>query len=206
MPNDASPEPKVIAAPPASRPLAEAAAGAGLGLLVGMLLGLSVSQATGGVIATLSALLAGFLGLTATAGQDRSWRIGAFGFACVFGIAIGLAVRSGALLAPTVEADVAHWERAGFPRDQALAYVAFARLGIKPPAATVGAAPAPGAGSNVLFADRAGVCARLQHLPPAAQLRILSETGEAYGALAAAAQAAGNGDAALAAGLKSLCG
>jgi hypothetical protein len=189
------------------RPLPEAAAGAGLGLLVGLLLGLSVSQVVGGVIAALSALLAGFLGLTTTTTiQNRAWRIGAFGLFCVAGVLAGLAVRSGSLLAPSVQQDVAQWQGAGYPKEQALAYVAFARLGVKPEGVTLSASPAPGAGSNVLFADKAGVCARLERLPAAAQLRILSETGEAYAALAAASEAAGNPEAALAAGLKSLCG
>jgi hypothetical protein len=188
------------------RPLPEAFAGAGLGLLAGLLLGLSVSQVVGGFVAALSALLAGFLGLTAAPGPDRAWRIGAFGLACAAGVLIGLAIRSGALLAPSVDEDVREWQRAGYPTEQALAYVAFARLGVKPQGATVTAAPAPGAGSNVLFADKAGVCARLERLPPGAQLRILAETGEAYAALATAVQAATNTNTALAAGLKSLCG
>ncbi len=125
------------------RPLPEAFAGAGLGLLAGLLLGLSVSQVVGGFVAALSALLAGFLGLTAAPGTDRAWRIGAFGLACAAGVLIGLAIRSGALLAPSVDEDVREWQRAGYPTEQALAYVAFARLGVKPQGATVTAAPAP---------------------------------------------------------------
>jgi hypothetical protein len=185
--------------------MADVAAGGGMGLLVGVLLGLSVAQAVGGVIAALSALIGGFLGLTG-GGSVRSWRTGSFGLACVIGVLLGLFVRSGAVLAPSIEQDVAQWQRAGFSKEQALSYVAFARLGIKPAGAEMTARPTADATSNALFADRAGVCARLQRLPASAQLRILTETGEAYAALAAAAQAAANQQAVLSAGLASLCG
>lgn len=195
-------------APPPPRPiLPDIAAGAGLGLLVGLLLGLSVAQAVGSVITTLSALLGAFLGLaTPSGGADRAWRIGTFGLFCAGGVLLGLAVRSGALLAPSVAQDVRAWEQAGYPPNQALAYVAFQRLGLKPENATLAPKPAADATSNALFADRAGLCARLSHLPAAAQLRILAGAGEAYAPLAAAASAAPDPAAALAAGLKPLCG
>jgi hypothetical protein len=199
-------------APPQAAPTAwravlpDLAAGTGLGLLVGMLLGLSVTQVVGGVVAALSALLAGFLGLAPRGGEDRAWRTASFGLACVAGILAGLAIRSGALLAPSVEQDVLQWQRAGYPRDQALQFVAFQRLGIKPAGTTTAPPPPPGATSNALFADKAGVCARLHGLPPPVQRRILTETGDAYAGIAAAAQAASNQDEALRAGLKNLCG
>ncbi len=186
---------------------AEIAAGAGLGLLVGLLLGLSVAQIVGGVVATLSALLAGFLGLAAPAGApDRSWRIGAFGAFCAAGVLLGLSIRSGAWLAPSIASDVRAWQQAGYSQEQARAFVAFQRLGLKPDNATIAAKPAADASSNALFADQAGLCARLAHMPAAVQLRILSGSGGAYAALAAAAAAAADPPASLAAGLKPLCG
>lgn len=191
--------------PPGRPLLADIVAGGGMGLLVGMLLGLSVAQAVGGVIAALSALIGGFLGLTG-GGEARSWRTGAFGLACVAGALLGLFVRSGAVLAPSIEQDVVQWQRAGYSKEQALSYVAFARLGIKPAGTEMTARPTVDATSNALFADKAGVCARLQRLPAATQLRILTETGEAYAALAAAAQAAADPQPVLSAGLASLCG
>ena len=97
--------------------LADVAAGSGMGLLVGVLLGLSVAQAVGGVIAALSALIGGFLGLTGGGGA-RSWRTGAFGLACVIGVLLGLFVRSGAVLAPSIEQDVAQWQQPGSPRSR----------------------------------------------------------------------------------------
>lgn len=54
---------------------------------------------------------------------------------------------------------------AGFSKEQALSYVAFACLGIKPAGTEMTAWPAADATSNALFADRAGVCARLQRMP-----------------------------------------
>jgi hypothetical protein len=186
--------------------LGEAVAGSGLGLLVGVLLGLSVTQLVGGVVAALSAVLAGFFGLSGMAGAGRSWRIGAFGFGCVLGVLAGLAIRSGALLAPSIASDVARWQLAGFPPEEARAYVLYERLGVKPAGITLAERPAPGAGSNVLFADKSGVCSQLQRLPEQAQLGVLKRAGDVYTALAATAEAASNPTQALAAGLAALCG
>ena len=178
------------ALPAARQSLAgEIVAGAGLGLLVGMLLGLSVTQVVGGVVAALSAILAGFFGLSGLAGPVRSWRIGAFGFGCVLGVVAGLAIRSGTLLAPSVASDVQKWQQAGFPPEEARAYVLYERLGVKPGGATIGERPAPNAASNVLFADKSGVCAQLQRLPEAAQLGVLHRAGDAFDALAVTAEA-----------------
>lgn len=194
------------AAPDRSPLLGEVVAGSGLGLLVGILLGLSVTQLVGGVVGALSAVLAGFFGLSGMAGAGRAWRIGAFGFGCVCGVLGGLAVRSGSLLAPTIAADVARWQQAGFPPAEARAYVLYERLGVKPAGVTPGERPAPGAGSNVLFADKAGVCAQLQRLPDQAQLGVLRRAGDEYAAMAATAEAASNTPQALAAGIAALCG
>jgi hypothetical protein len=141
--------------------LAEMAAGGGLGMLVGFLLGLSVAQVVGGVVASLAALLGAFLGLSGTQTQDRAWRIGAFGFLCAAGVALGLTVRAGGLLSPSVAGDVVEWTAAGYPSDQARSYVAFQRLGVKPDTMTVSAPPAATAASSALFAGQTSVCNQL---------------------------------------------
>ena len=186
--------------------LGEIAAGGGLGMLVGFLLGLSVAQVVGGVVASLAALLGAFLGLSGAQTSDRALRIGAFGFLCVAGVALGLAVRAGGLLSPSVTGDVRAWTAAGYPADQARSYVAFQRLGVKPDTMTVTAPPSPGAGSSALFAGQTSVCNQLQTLPYQAQLRILRQSGGAWVGVAAAAEASGNAGQALAAGLKAICG
>jgi hypothetical protein len=185
---------------------AEIAAGGGLGMLVGCLLGLSVAQVVGGVIAALAALLGAFLGLSGTQTQDRAWRTGAFGFLCVTGVALGLAVRAGGLLSPSVTGDVRDWTAAGFPADQARAYVAFQRIGLKPDAMTISAPPAPTAKSSALFAGQTSVCNELQTMPDQVQLRIMRQHGGVWAGLAAAAAAASNPGQALAAGIKATCG
>ena len=149
--------------------LNEMAAGGGLGMLVGFLLGLSVAQVVGGVVASLAALLGAFLGLSGAQTSDRALRIGAFGFLCAAGVALGLTVRAGGLLSPSVAGDVGKWTAAGYPADQARAYVAFQRLGVKPDAMTVSAPPAATAGSSALFAGQTSVCNQLQTLPYQAQ-------------------------------------
>jgi hypothetical protein len=186
--------------------LAEMAAGGGLGALVGFLLGLSVAQVVGGVVASLAALLGAFLGLSGAQTSDRALRIGAFGFLCVAGVALGLAVRAGGLLSPSVTGDVRAWTAAGYPADQARSYVAFQRLGVKPDAMTVTAPPPAGAGSSALFAGQTSVCNQLQTLPYQAQLRVLRQQGGVWAGVAATAEASGDAGQALAAGLKAICG
>lgn len=186
--------------------LAELISGGGLGLLVGFLLGLSVSQAVGGVIAALAALLGAFLGLSGTQTSDRAWRIGAFGLFCVAGVALGLTVRAGGLLSPSVAGEIGAWTAAGYSPDQARALVAFQRLGVKPEGMAVSAPPAAGAGSSALFADRTSVCNQLQTLPDQAQLRVLHQAGGSWAGIAAAAEAASNPSQALSAALRATCG
>jgi hypothetical protein len=186
--------------------LAEIIAGGGLGMLVGFLLGLSVAQVVGGVIAALAALLGAFLGLSGTQTQDRAWRIGAFGFLCALGVALGLAIRAGSLLSPSVTGDVRAWTAAGYPADQARSYVAFQRLGVKPDTMTVATPPTPTAGSSVLFAGPTSVCKQLQTMPDQVQLRIMRQQGGVWAGVAAAAAAAANPGQALAAGIKTICG
>jgi len=186
--------------------LTEMAAGGGLGVLVGFLLGLSVAQVVGGVVASLAALLGAFLGLSGAQTSDRALRIGAFGFFCVAGVALGLAVRAGGLLSPSVTGDVRAWTTAGYPADQARSYVAFQRLGVKPDAMTVTAPPSAGANSSALFAGQTSVCNQLQTLPYQAQLRVLRQQGGVWAGVAATAEASGDAGQALAAGLKAICG
>jgi hypothetical protein len=186
--------------------LAEVVAGGGLGMLVGFLLGLSVAQVVGGVIAALAALLGAFLGLSGTQTQDRAWRTGAFGFLCAGGVALGLAVRAGGLLSPSVAGSVADWTAAGYPADQARSYVAFQRLGVKPETMTVAAPPAPTAGSSALFAGQTSVCNQLETMSDQTQLQIMRRAGGVWAGVAAAAAAAANPGQALAAGIKTICG
>jgi hypothetical protein len=186
--------------------LAEMAAGGGLGTLVGVLLGLSVAQVVGGVVASLAALLGAFLGLAGAQTSDRAWRIGAFGFFCVAGVALGLAVRAGSLLSPSVADNVAEWTAAGYPAAQARSYVAFQRLGVKPDTMTVTAPPAATAGSSALFASQTSVCNQLETMPDQTQLRIMHHQGGVWAGVAAAAEAAANSGQALAAGIKTICG
>jgi hypothetical protein len=186
--------------------LTEMAAGGGLGMLVGFLLGLSVAQVVGGVVASLAALLGAFLGLSSAQTSDRALRIGAFGFLCVAGVALGLAVRAGGLLSPSVTGDVRAWTAAGYPPDQARSYVAFQRLGVKPDTMTVATPPTPTAGSSVLFAGPTSVCNQLKTMPDQVQLKIMRQQGGVWAGVAAAAAAAANPGQALAAGIKTICG
>jgi hypothetical protein len=189
--------------------LAQLVSGGGLGLLVGFLLGLSVSQVVGGVVAALAALLGGFLGLSGTQTADRSWRIGAFGLSCVAGVALGLTVRAGGLLSPSIARDIGAWTAAGYSPEQARDLVAYQRLGVKPAGMVASAPPPSGAAiQSTLFAEqtRQSMCDKLQTMPDATRLRMLHEAGGSWAAIAAAAEAASNQPQALEAGLHAACG
>jgi hypothetical protein len=93
---------------------------------------------------------------------------------------------------------------AGYPEEQARELVALQRLGIKPTDAELVQQPS----INSLFSagDKA-LCGRLESVPDVqARLRILREGGGTLPALAAQAEASADPAAALAAGVKLLCG
>ena len=186
----------------------DAFAGAGLGLLVGVLVGLSSSSVVGSVVAALAAGLGAFLGLTKTDAPDRALRIGTFGLICVVGILLGLTIRSGAWLAPSVRSEVASWTTAGFEPAEARHLVAFQRLGVRPPGREVATAPAGGGNLNSLFSDRTSLCSRIARLPDLEIIRVLGEEREtAVRALSAAfsAVAADARPAVIRAGVEALC-
>jgi hypothetical protein len=187
---------------------AEVVAGSGLGLLVGLLLALSVSPVVGGVISALTVLIGGFFGLTPSSGPDRAWRIGSFGFACAVGVLAGLALRTGNQFAPSLQRQSQDWQQAGATRQEAVAFLAYEHLGIKPSGGEPGDAPKPVAGQAVLFASRTDVCGKLGGVDgTAAQLRILKQSSSPFDAIAAAAEAVPNATGpALSAAVKTLCG
>jgi hypothetical protein len=77
--------------------------GLGIGLLLGILLGLSISPVVSGVIATISSLLAVFLGLNEKyLNALKSVRIGSFGLFAVVGIILGIYIRSSEPFAPSL--------------------------------------------------------------------------------------------------------
>ena len=186
----------------------EIIAGSGLGLLVGLLLSLSVSPVVGGVISALTVLLGGFFGLTPSTGPDRAWRIGSFGFACALGVVAGLALRTGNQFAASLERQSKDWQQAGATKEEAVAYLAYERLGIKPAGRELGEAPKPTSARPVLFSGRTDVCGKLGGVrQPEAQLAILKQANAPFDAVAAAAEAVPSAtQAALAAAVATLCG
>jgi hypothetical protein len=174
----------------------EALAGAGLGLLVGVLLGLSVADLVGKVVAALIGLVGAFLGLSGTAvgtpGADRAVRTGAFGLACTLGVLAGLAIRAEALFTPTITHDVADWIRAGATPAQAVEFVGYARLGIKPTGREVGDLPKPGAAASVLFKGSNAICNEIDGMSLENQVATLKSKPSPLPELAAAAAVSAN--------------
>lgn len=117
-------------------------AGAGLGLLLGVIVGLSTSPVVEVVVGTLMSLLAVFLGLEGSkilksegfAGlKINHLRIGAFGFATLIGLLVGLFIRINNPLAIPLDDRFQHW-KAAFPHDPVLVkqMVIYERTGIQP--------------------------------------------------------------------------
>lgn len=182
--------------------VAQIFSGIGLGALVGLLVALSTAHVVGSVIAALTALLAGFFGLSKIE-LDQGWRIGSFGFACVVGIIAGLMIRNGGDLLPTAESQIAEWTAAGYSAEQARELVALQRLGVKPSDVELVQQPTV----NALFNANKALCGRLESTPDLqARLRILRGGGGALPAIADQAEASKDPGAAVAAGIKLLCG
>jgi hypothetical protein len=176
----------------AASPGVGAFAGGALGLLVGLLLGLSVSNVVGSVLGPLTALLGAFFGLSGGAGRlapAAPLRLAAFGLLCALGVAAGVAIRAGDLLAPSPAESVARWTAAGFAPERAQALAVYERLGLAPP----GAQPAPETmaargRSSALFAGEAGAaCGRLDqpiYADAAALAAAMRDEGGAWEAFA----------------------
>jgi len=113
-------------------------AGAGLGLLLGTILGLAVTPVVAAVVGALSSLLAIFLGLDGKGAGARlptlnAVRIGAFGFATVLGLGLGLHLRINNPLAADPSVSLAKWD-AALPGNPTLArqLMVFERTAILP--------------------------------------------------------------------------
>lgn len=122
-------------------------AGLGLGLLLGLIAGLSVSPVVQTILGALVTVVAGFLTLQSSAVDTgflnrvrmNELRIGCFGLACVAGIMLGLYARTHDSFGPSMKQQVARWTEAGYSQADALDFVAFQDLGIKPKGTEVAA-------------------------------------------------------------------
>lgn len=101
-------------------------AGGGIGLLLGTALSLSLTPVIAGFISAITSLLAVLLGLDGSSSGKRmlrvnALRIGAFGFATVIGLGMGLYVRTSEPLKKSPVDLVRVWEKA-LPNNQTLAH------------------------------------------------------------------------------------
>lgn len=154
--------------------------GTGIGLLLGTILGLAITPVVATVVGTLTSLLAIFLGLNERETPLRlpavnALRIGAFGFATIAGLLLGLYLRVNNPLADDPSVAMARWN-AAFPDNPTLAQqmmvferttlrpslIAFGDAGAEPQAVDVDPTLA-GAKQAVLFSDLSeyDACSRL---------------------------------------------
>ena len=98
--------------------------GLGIGFLLGILWSLNTEPVIGGVIATLSSLLALFLGLNEKFLDPlKSIRIGSFGLAAVAGIMLGLYMRINDPFTPTLRDKMDQYLDIGYDEDEARAFI-----------------------------------------------------------------------------------
>lgn len=98
--------------------------GFGIGFLLGILWSLNTEPAIGGVIATLSSLLALFLGLNEKYIDTlKSLRIGSFGLAAVLGIMLGLYLRANDPFAPSLKAQMDQYLEIGYDENEARGFI-----------------------------------------------------------------------------------
>lgn len=119
-----------------SNVLPDVFAGAGVGLLLGTVMGLTTTPVVAVVVGALTSLLAVFLGLDGKASKlpaVNAVRIGAFGFATVVGLGLGLHVRINNPLAVSPEVAMQKWQQA-FPENPTLArqMMVYERSAIRP--------------------------------------------------------------------------
>lgn len=146
--------------------------GAALGLFVGLLLGMSTSPVVAIVVTALAASLAAAMAFDKVSDAGAGRVLGT-GLGAVAGVLLGLFIRTQDAAGPSIKAEVARWTAAGFEPKRAREMVAFSRLGIKPPDAEIGTAPAKAPGSNLFANGAASLCSDIATLPDEAAARVI---------------------------------
>lgn len=104
--------------------------GAGIGLQLGVLMGMTLAPSVANVLSVLAGILAATLGLNDKHfNNTKAARIGAFGFACVFGAYFGLFVRTHNLLSPSLTSLKSDYKEVGFSDKQSLNLIAIKEFG-----------------------------------------------------------------------------
>lgn len=99
-------------------------------------------------------------------------------------------MRSGSLMTPSIQGEVEQWTAAGYAKKDALAFVAYQRLGVKPEGVTISEAPEAKQVASALYAsDTRSACNAIGLLKdPAEKIAIARRMG--FGAPADAAAGA----------------
>lgn len=106
-----------------------ALAGAALGLCLGILIGMTTAPIVGTVVGALAALFGTVFGVRL---QDLEGfaRIGGFGAFCLFGVLLGVVLRTHNILGITVTQQVKEWVAAGYDTTTARQIVLYRELGL----------------------------------------------------------------------------
>lgn len=139
--------------------------GAGIGLLVGVIVGLSVSPVVKTILGALAGLLAAFLGLQEnfyskqseedaskifSRIKNASIRAGSFGFACVFGILLGITLRTHDALTISIKSQVQNWVDAGYDTNFARSLVVYQKFKFLPDSVGLKVTPISSEAANTM--------------------------------------------------------
>jgi hypothetical protein len=173
-------------------------AGCAMGTLVGLLIGLSTSPVVSSTVSALLALLVTFAGLGGSPGPlaaaATAHRLAAFSTFAVLALICGIAMRANQWLAPSLSQEFETWRTVArsattTPDRQALAYVAYERLGIVPAGQTTATRTAGPNSVSLFAATSEGDCGMLAGKFPTERdrLKAISDLGGAWANLAAGA-------------------
>lgn len=175
-------------------------AGCAMGALVGLLIGLSNAPVVAAAVSALLALLVTYLGLGG-AGAPKSdakmeRRLASFCVFTLIALVLGVVARANQWFAPSVASEIKTWMDAHASPEQALALVAFERLGLLPAGQTASARTAAPNAVGLFNTASGADCGALagDFATGRDRLKAMHDLGGSWADLAAGAQGLGDKD------------
>jgi len=110
-------------------------AGAGLGFLIGIIVGLTTEGLAATLLTTLTAILAGYFGLSrqvsdGNSNHQKEFLVGCFGICCGLSLLLGIHLRVNDTLGMEASERITYWRQLGFSEAEIKKAISFQILGI----------------------------------------------------------------------------